>query len=323
METSVPGSSQWWSGMSEDHRAVSTVADAALAIVLIVAAMGVLVAFVESDDREHDPIKSEHTAQTVTASTMNTTYNVSDAVDHLDENYSYYSPYEGDQLERVSHGAVGTQVADVAVANIALAGQQVSREAEDYEAVLDEQLQAALVDSQFDTQISAYWTPLDGVGIEGVAEIGQTPPHDADVSTTTVTVASGFPDASESALAATNNDTDYRSVAEAVADATVEGYLPELESQRALESSGLDYLLTTYRYNRFANVLVGHTDDLEQYLTPFEANASAANEYLSAQLTDELTEQLESLHGDVYDSSDDAGESVSISEVTITVRTWT
>ncbi len=309
--------------MNDVDRAISTVADATLAIVLIVAAMGVLVVFVEGDDRKHDPVESKQTAQTVTASTMNTTYNLSDAVAHLDEHYSYYSPYEGDQLERISHGPIGTQIADVAVANVAIAGETVSREGEDYEAVLDEQLQAALVASQFDTQISAYWTPLNGVDVEGVVEIGQTPPHDADVSTTTVTVASGFPNVDASVLGERNNETDYRPVAKAVADATVEGYLPELESQRALESSGLDYLLTTYRYNRLATVLVGHSDDIEQWLTPSEANASAANEYLSDHLATVLVDQLEMLHGDVYDNPEEALESVSVSEVTLTVRTWT
>jgi len=309
--------------MNDVDRAISTVADATLAIVLIVAAMGVLVVFVEGDDRKHDPVESEQTAQTVTASTMNTTYNLSDAVAHLDEHYSYYSPYEGDQLERISHGPIGTQIADVAVASVAIAGETVSREGEDYEAVLDEQLQAALVASQFDTQISAYWTPLNGVDVEGVVEIGQTPPHDADVSTTTVTVASDFPNVDASVLGEGNNETDYRPVAKAVADATVEGYLPELESQRALESSGLDYLLTTYRYNRLATVLAGHSDDIEQWLTPSEANASAANEYLSDHLATVLVDQLEMLHGDVYDNPEEALESVSVSEVTLTVRTWT
>ena len=306
-------------------RGVSTVADVSLAIVLIVAAAGVLVTFADGSEQRHEPLEADHTAQTVAASTLNTTYNVSAAVDALDEEYDYDSPYEDDQLERVTHGPVAAQIADVAVANVEFSGERLSKEAVDYERVLDERLQTRLADVQFNTQVSAHWTPFGGADVRGTTTIGQTPPSDADVSTTTFSVSSGMPDAREEAIDAVETDSDYHAVARAVADAVVAGYVPELESQRALESSGLDYLLTTYRYNRMATLLAGDTDEFERndWLVPTEADSAAANAYLSDHLAAELEHQLEALDGDVYDSATEAAQHVSTDEVTIIVRTWT
>ncbi|PSP24571.1 hypothetical protein BRC61_01790 [Halobacteriales archaeon QH_10_65_19] len=55
-------------------RAVSTVGDATLALLLLSAAMVVLVTFVETGERDHDPMETEYTTETLLSSTMNTTY---------------------------------------------------------------------------------------------------------------------------------------------------------------------------------------------------------------------------------------------------------
>lgn len=311
--------------MGSDRRAVSTVADVSLGLLLIVAAMGVLVTFAETGQSEHDPIDTEYTAQTLTASTTNTTYTVSEAVDeHYRDHRTDDNPYDETELTRVSHGPIATQIADVAVANASLGGHHLSNEAVGHEAALEEELQTQLVGSRYETSISAVWEPVEGATLRGETVHGQHPPPAADVSTTTLTVSSGVPDAREEALDAVEGDEDYGAVAQAVANATVAGSFPELETQRALEGDGVGSDLTRYRYERVATVLDGNRSIFERtdWLSPSSANAEAANDYLATRLAATLESQLEAEHGETYESASEAARTVSTGTVTITIRTW-
>jgi len=308
------------------HRGVSTVADVSLALFLVVAAMGVLVTVPETDSSDHEAVEADHTAQTLAASTMNATYNVTDAVeahyrDHLSEN----DPYEDTELLRTSHGPITTQIADIALTALVVDGSPLSVEATDYERVVESRLEGRLVGSQFETHVSAVWTPVPGGNIQGRATLGRHPPPEADVSSTTLTVPSGVPGARVAALDAVDGERDYASVANAVANATVAGLFPPLETQRALEGSGVDHLLATYRYTRLATILDGDDHHLEanEWLTPSTANATAANAYLSRRLAATLERRLDSLHGQRYSSAREAARAVSTNYVTLTIRTWT
>jgi hypothetical protein len=307
-------------------RGVSTVADVSLALFLIVAAVGVLVAFTETDQRAHEPLETDHTGQTLAASTMNTSYNVSAAVETYYQNYRpTANPYDEQEMRRISHGPMVTQVADIAATTLVIDGELLTKEATDYERAVETQLETRLVGSQFDTSVSAYWRPLPGVDMYSETTVGQQAPPTADVSTTTMTVSSGMPDARADALAAVEGERDYEAVAQAVADAIVRGQFPPLETQRALERSGIDYVLTSYRYRRMATILDGNASTLEanNWLTPASANATAANTYLRRQLAATLEAKLDALHHDGYESAYEAARAVSTGTITVTIRTWT
>lgn len=307
-------------------RGISTVADVSLALVLVVAAMGVLVAFGEADTADHEPSTADHTAQTLAASTINTSYTVTAAIEaHYRIHRADSNPYDEEDLKRISHGPVATQVADSAVATVTIDGQRLWQGARTYERALDEQLEARLVGSQFRTAISAYWTPLPGVEISGESTVGRIPPPAADVSTTTITVPSGIPEARGEAIDAIAGKQDYEAVAEAVANATVAGYFPEHESRLALERTGVDTLLTRYRYRRMATVLDGDDSRFEanDWLSAASVDAAAANEYLSRRLATEIERQLAAMHGGRYESAEQAARAVSTGYVTITIKTWT
>jgi hypothetical protein len=308
------------------RRGVSTVADVSLALFLVVAAMGVLATVPETDSRDHEPVEADHTAQTLAASTMNATYNVTDAVEaHYREHLAETNPYQDTELLRTSHGPITTQIADIALTALVIDGSLLSTEATDYERVVESRLERRLVGSQFETHVSAVWTPVPGGKIRGKATLGQHPPPGADVSTTTLTVPSGVPEAHAAALDAVDGQRDYAAVANTVANATVTGQFPPFETQRALEGSGVDHLLTTYRYTRLATILDGddHTLEDNEWLTPSTANATAANAYLSRRLAATLERRLESLHGKRYSSAREAARAVSTNYVTLTIRTWT
>jgi len=313
-----------WLGIGDCNRAVSTVADVTLALLMIVAAMGVLVTFADTTEKNHEPIATDYMAETITASTINTSYSL---VPALKAHYQAYvgssnHPYDEDDLQRLSHGPLASHIASIVVTKAAFDNQQLSRAADEYQRVVDEALQASLVGSRFGTNVQAVWTPVENSSIRGNVELGQTPPPRTDVSTTTITVTSGMRDVRAEAIDAVEDDDHFEVVAEIVASAVIEGYVPELETQRALESSGVEFDLTVYRYKRLATVIEDADPDKlddQGWLAPPTADAVAAKEYLS----DKLAAQLEADLREAYENAQQAARAVSTGHVTITIRTWT
>jgi len=323
-----------------DGRAVSTVADVALALLLMAAAMAVLVTFVETGDRDHDPTETEYTTETLLSSTMNTTYYPERALGAFHGGDVYEETgYERRDLRRVSHGPVTAQVADVAMVQVRfdtrpLRGEPgsdtLSRAAEEYRERVDEKLQARLVNVSFETNVSAVWEPFEGGPILGAATVGETPPAYEDVSATTVTIASDVPAVREEAVEAVAAPDDFGVVAGIVAEAIVKGYFPELETQRAIEGGGVDRDLTAYRYLNIADSLGLGSDDREElaaYLQPETANATAANKLLIGALSAQLGAYLEPASGPPASGplgdAESAAEAITTGRVTVTVRTWT
>lgn len=308
--------------MTGNRRGVSTVVDVTLGLLVVVAAMGMLVTLTETDSSDHNPTDAAYAAQTVTGSTVNTSYSLAPAVERYFSEYRHArNPYDGERLERISQGSVATQVADLAVATAAVDGKRLSAGASAYEEALETALWTRLRGSRFDLSVTAHWQPVEGVSLQGTVTLGERPPSDADVSTTTLTVPSGLPNARQNALSAVDGPDDYRAVARVVANAMVAGLFPPLETQRALERTGVDSHLTRYRYVRLASALGGTPERFDQrgWLSPSSANATAANTYLSRQFAAVLESQLEDSHA----SAVDAARTVSTGTVTLTVRTWT
>lgn len=328
--------------VDDTGRGVSTVVDVTLALLLLGAAMVVLVTFSGAGDRGHEPMETEYTTETVVASTMNTTYYPEEALgQHYGGDVYEETDYDRQDLKRVSHGPVVTQVADVAMTQVAFdrtalggdAGgrtERLSRAAAEYHARVDEKLQARLVNVSFRTHVAAVWEPIEGGPIRGDAEVGPTPPAREDVSATTITLRSDVPAVRDEAVEAVDSPDDFDVVAEIVAEEVVEGYFPELESQRALEGGGVDRDLTVYRYRSMADMLAIDGRDreaFETYLTRERANATAANKLLIAELAAQLTAYLEPASGPPangpHGDATAAAASITTGTVTVTVRTWT
>jgi len=323
--------------VSGPKRGVSTVADVALALVLVSAAMVVLVTFAGTSESGHEPMETEYTTETVASATLNATYHVEPAI------RAYYggeiteeTDYDRRDLRRVSHGPILAQLADIAVMNAAFSldsprgevengSRPLSATAAEYQAVVDEKLQARLVNASFRTQVSAVWEPVEGGPIRGTATVGKTPPPRTDVSATTLTVPSEFPAVRGDALAAVSAPGEFDAVAATVAQAVVEGYVPELESQHALERAGVGRDLTVSRYENLARVL-DVEGEIAEHLAPESADAAAANQRLVEELATRLQEFLQPdparTDGPLGDARA-AAAAVSTGRVTVTVRTWT
>lgn len=309
------------------QRAVSTVADVGLALVLVTAGIGVLVTFDGPPEKTDAPSTTDYTAETIASSTTAVRYDVRDAVAAargINSSALFNeTDYEASDLQRISHGPVAAHVAAIAVTNIGTGDSNASQvtAAVDYERVVDRRLQISLVGSNFDTAVDAQWLPFSNASLRGTTSLGQEPPPETAVSTAVLTVPSPIPSVRQKAIDAVDAEDEFGIVADIVARAIIDGYLPGRESQRALESGGVERDLVVYRYKRMAQLIDGASPDAEQLtsnLVAKQANTLKANGYLVEQLSKQLEEQLVLS----FENAHAAARAVSTGEVTITVRTW-
>jgi hypothetical protein len=192
---------------------------------------------------------------------------------------------------------------------------------EGYAELLDERLLVSLVGANFATNVTAVWEPFEGASTRGTATFGRPIPHDTQRSVVRTTVASELPAVREDALAAVENGTDtddgYGSIARVVAEAVVRGALGD--TQRELESDGVERAVVVSRYLGFADALDIDRDTLEEHLE----RSSADDEAMLTTLVDGLTEQLTGELDSGFETPRAAASAVSTGTVTVSVTTWT
>ena len=316
--------SQWWSGMSE-RRALSSVADVSLALVVLVAGVGVFAAHLDSTETSHDPTAAAQTAETLGASTLNLTYSL-ESVLETDSEFvpavgDESAPYDSEALERSTYGSTMGHVARAALADARFGSVSPFAVGEGYAELLDERLLVSLVGTNFATNVTAVWEPFEGASTRGTATFGRPIPHDTQRSVVRTTVASELPAVREDALAAvdngTNTDNGYGSVARVVAEAVVRGALGD--TQRELESDGVERAVVVSRYLGFADAFDIDRDALEEHLE----RSSADDKAMLTTLVDSFTEQLTGELGSGFETPRAAASAVSTGTVTVSVTTWT
>lgn len=306
-----------------DQRGVNTVLDVGLALLFISLTIALLSGLPVTSGDEHDPLDADRTGYVVGSSTLDVTYSVEPVLDAADTDLDTESENRGD-LQRVSHGSLAGQVGDAAVANLTVEGGGDSGLTEAgtvYERAIDARVKSRLVGSQFETNVTAIWEPYDGAPIEGSVSVGTAPPPGKAISSTTITVPSGIEPVRDRAIDAVKSGGRYDEIAEIVAAAIVEGYLPELEAEHALEGGGTERTLTRYRYERMATNLGNASVDseaMQDALRREQAEPGVANEYLTSKLATQLSADIE----DTFDSPRTAAAAISTGEVAVTVRTW-
>lgn len=320
--------------MSED-RALSSVADVSVALVVVLACVVVFVSFLDAGESEYDPAAADHTAETLGASTLNVTYSLEPVLENGSEHVPAVdderAPYDSADLQRSTHGSTLGHVGRAALAAAGFPTEQgvtyPLAVGTGYAETLDERLVVSLVGSNFATNVTAVWEPFEGASVRGIARFGEPIPHDVERSVVRTTTASELPAAQEDAVAAVesvHNTTDgnesgekYAAVARAVADAIVNGTLGD--TQRELETSGVERAVIVSRYLRFADAVEGVTrGSIHEKLARPRADAAA----LTARLADGLARQLAAELADTFESPHEAAAAVSTGEVTIAVTTW-
>lgn len=210
-------------------RAISTVLDVAVFLLLVSAAVGTLV---YADAPSQTATDADETAEVIASSTLSIEYDL------------------GGETRR-AHGTVGVLLARAAVANVSFGGTTSSLGHGDFAATVRAKTRSRLV-APNRTRIVARWTPYRGGLLQGRVNVGPSPPDGVDVHSATVTVPAPIPDSRRRAIGHSGEGHD--GVAHHVAAATVDGLLPDNRIDAAAFRQSTAATVTTNRYEAITEV---------------------------------------------------------------------
>lgn len=274
-------------------RAVSTVLDVAVALLLVSAAVGVVVA---QDRARHTTPDASPAAEALATSTTTVPYT-------LDPDG------RGDQsVRRTAHGTLLDLAADAAVRNVSVRASQVSHAADGYEAVVR---QAIVNATGRRTTVLATWAPYPGSPVAGTLRAGERPPPAATTAAVAVTVDSGCRPVADGAVAAAADGFD--AVARVVARGVIRCQFPARRTRLALAGDGPMAALVARRYDRMATLTGADTGDVDP------AGVRRANTLLWRALAEGLESDMRAR----FDSPTAAARAVDVGTVEVVVRRWT
>lgn len=279
-------------------RAVSTVLDVAVCLVLVSAAALIVVNAGPQPDVERPTVDHDAaTAETLATTTATVRYSLRGDRDVAHE----HRPASD---ERVRQGTLATLLADAANRNFAVGGRQVT-DATGFTAAVEEAVRP-LLDGR--TRIAAVWEPYPDAVVRGHVAVGTSPPSDGTVHVATLSVPSGVPHAREPARRAASEG--YGAVASEVATRVVDGLFPTRRTEVALDGGAADDYLLKERF-RTVGRASGTDVTLADGVGPAKTSLAAA-----------LATRIESDLRTRYDDPTTAARAVRTGRVTIVVRRW-
>lgn len=305
--------------VTDEDRAISTVVDVSLALVMISAAVVLMAVHLQDDPGTHEPLTADRTAETVAGTTLSVTYDIEDVTD---DNSVLDWPEDDRAYQRSRHGTAATLLAHAAVANAEYDGTRTTVTGENFEEAVDGALRTQIAGADTNVHVTAVWRPYEGSSIQGVATAGPQPPRDQDVSSATMTVPSGITLENDiSTLHSLNADRR----ADQLANRIVYYHFPAEGTVHALESQGLRRQLTVYRYDGFLNVTgvaddYDHEDD-DDPLSRKAADPHELNEEIATDADESLADLMEPEQRS-FSSDERFAEWLTVDEVEIIVRTW-
>lgn len=318
----------------DDERAVSTVVDVTLAILLVVVSLGLVVG-VTDEPASSDVSMATETAETIGATTVTVSYSLESALDTANsELINDADAYDDATLTRNSHGTLAELLATAAVTNWSsstIAQQSASdrnnsvllpANAAFVEAIEETYMEdISPTNRDYEIYIRAVWRPFDASAVRGEAEIGTTPPEHARQNLAHLRIPSGIQsvqrETNESAVAA----HEYDVVAEKLATAVIEERVPPAQSQRTLEGSGIAREVVILRYLQLAEFVPGiesHDPHVTDNLRREYVNTTAITESLIAGLQEIFESELENS----FSNAHEAVAALRTEEVLIAITTW-
>lgn len=269
-------------------RAVSTVLDVAVFLLLVSAAVGALVL---AEPPEQTDSRADETAEIVASSTLSIEYDL------------------GGQTRR-AHGTIAELLARAAVANATIEGESVSSMEQGFSEQVETETSARLVASNR-TQIVARWAPYRGGPLQGRTVVGPEPPDGTDVHSATVTVS--VPVSASHERAADRTGEGYDAVARAVAVAVADGLLPDNRVDASVFRESPATSATIHRYEAIGEATgTGVAGLLDS------GSVGTAHNRLVAALARTFAADMR----DRFDTPATAAEAVQTGTVRITVRRW-
>jgi hypothetical protein len=296
-------------------RAISTVLDAALFLLLVGAAVGIL-ALGTSPPPTANADAADGVADTLTTSTATVHYTLAPGARRASSRVVEFPIPSGPMFQRTAHGTLASHLSTAVLGSLAVRGQRVSHARADYQQAVTNATRNLTRGRRHLAQVRARWEPYPGAPIRGTYTVGPTPPPAATVHAETAVVASGLPSARGAARRVTTEqgaNATFDRVGAVVARRIVRGLFPPDRTRSALLGDYPVEELVTYRYERLGRFLGANV------AAPAVAdNATEANDRLATALGERLAADMRT-H---FRSPRDAAEAVSVGQVRITVRTW-
>ncbi|MFB6140292.1 MAG: hypothetical protein ABEJ26_07635 [Halosimplex sp.] len=292
-----------------DLRASSTAFDAVVFVLLVGVAVATVAGVPPRGEPGGDRV-AEETADVLATSTTQVTHTRSVSVETT-------GLLAGERTQTVSvtrtvRGTYAAVLAAAAVADPRLGGGRLFGTGSELRAASRGVTERVLHTREANAQVAVAWRPYPNASLSSSFGVGDPPPRDVDVSATTVTVPSGFRNASARALRAART-RGFAGVASAVARGVVDGWFPRPATLTAFYSEGPDRALVANRYRRAADALsVAVVPPLRR------RDVEAADR----RLADALARRLEPELRRRYDSPEAAARAVSVRQVRLVVRTW-
>ena len=244
---------------------------------------------------------ADETADVIATSTTEVTYTRSGRV---------AADTEALSVERRASGTYAELLAAVLVDDVRLGGEPLTVGSSSFRQAVVNATRRALPAKGARVQVRATWRAYPGAGLERTVTAGPAPPRDADVSVATVTVASGFRNATRKYDPANPTTATLAGV---IARSVVDGLFPPGPTADAMASEGPDRAVVASRY-RSAEQELGVTLHTELR----DADVEAANEKLTRALTPLIKSRLD----DEFASVPAAVRATRVDRVRIVVRAW-
>jgi hypothetical protein len=270
-------------------RAISSVVDVAVFLLLVSAAIATLTLVPDSDP---GPVEVDERADLLASTTADVEYTLEGA-------------------DREAHGTVAALLARAAVANASLDGRSLSRGHERFVGEAEAATRRTLGPANR-TQVLVRWVPYRGAPLRGTVRVGADPPAGRDVTVATLSVPAPTSPRRERAARRARED-GFRGVASVAARGTVDALLPE--SRATLPSARVSPAATVSSH-RF-RALAGATGATVEGPLSRE-NVSAAN----ARVVDGLAARFEADMRERFDTPEAAAAAVRVGTVRITLRRW-
>lgn len=274
-------------------RAISTVFDVSLCLLLVSASAFVLVGV----EPPGSPIRmrtAESTVSVLTTSTAEVNYTI---------------PTDTRRLRRTTHGTLAGLLGEAAFANTTVRGAELSRTTDPFERRVSRRVRERL-DHPTNVQLLVRWMPYRNAHLGGRIVVGESPSPRVDVHATVVSLPSGLPTVRKRAIDAARRE-GYHGVATVVAAAIVAGVVPERATRLALSDPETSTTVGSRlrRMTRLYGVGVSNTHLL-------------ASEGTRAALIDAVANAVEADLRKTFETPTDAARSVSVGETRLVVRTW-
>jgi len=313
--------------MARNSRGISTVVDVAMALFLITASIGIVMAFLDTGGPPPDPQEADQTAATLAGTTMHVNYSVANI---RNEPEFPNNDYNDTQFERSEYGASSSMIASATVSSVRIDGERLSNEGKNFARGVRGNVRTSLTAMDGKTRVVALYRHYPNSTVTSRMTIGPKPPGNADISTVTMDVASDIPPVNESKVESRfGSSSDYDAVGTLLAKKVVKGYFPLESTQLALEADNTTQVRraqVVYRYQRMANITRNESDpnfDPDDSSNPISQQGADAQE-ANARLVDGLEEIIADNLRNSFDSpsKEELADEISTGKVTLTIQTW-